>query len=66
MGFSGNLTSVEFSGIPKLVKSGGFFKCKVDISGNLKLINLSGFFKFQFGVKVVSYKALLLAMEGSK
>jgi hypothetical protein len=57
---------VEFSGIPKLVESGGFLRYKVDISGNLRLIDLSGFPRFQFRVKVVSYKALLLIIGGGK
>ena len=37
---------VEFSGIIKLVKSGKFLKCGVNISRNLKLIDFNGFFKF--------------------
>ena len=55
---------MEFSGIIKLVEFSEFFKYRVDISGNLKLIDLSGFFKFQFRVRVVSYKAFLLATGG--
>jgi hypothetical protein len=66
MDISGNLTSVKFSGIPKLIKSGGFFRCRVDISKNLRLINLSRFPKFQFKVRVVNYKAFLLATRGGK
>ena len=37
---------VKFSGIIRLVESGKFLKCKVDISGNLRLIDFSRFFKF--------------------
>ena len=66
MDIGGNLTSVKFSGIPKLIKSGRFFKYRVDIGKNLRLIDFSKFPKFQFGVKVVNYKTLLLAMGGSK
>ena len=46
MDISGNLISVKFGGISKLVKSGKFLRQKVDISGNLKLINPSGFPRF--------------------
>ena len=63
---SGNLILVEFSGIPKLVKSGGFFGYRVDISGNLRLMDLSRFPRFQFGVRVVSYKVLLFIIGGGK
>jgi hypothetical protein len=66
MDIGGNLTSVEFSGIPKLVKFSKFLRYRVDISKNLKLINLSGFPKFQFGVKSVSHKALLFTIGGGK
>ena len=57
---------MEFSGIIRLVESGGFLKYRVDISGNLRLMDLSGFFKFWFGVKAVSYKAFLFTTGGSK
>ena len=60
------LILVEFSGIIKLVKSGKFLKCGVDISGNLRLMDLSRFSKFRFGVRAVSYKAFLLAIGGGK
>ena len=40
------LILVKFSGIIRLVESGGFLKCGVDISRNLRLIDLSKFFKF--------------------
>ena len=60
------LILVEFSGIIRLVESGGFLKYRVDISGNLRLMDLSGFFKFWFRVRAVSYKAFLLVMGGSK
>ena len=57
---------MEFSGIIRLVESGGFLRCKVDISGNLRLMNFSGFPKFWFRVKAVSYKAFLLTIGGGK
>ena len=57
---------VEFSGIVRLVKSGGFLRYKVDISGNLRLMDFSGFFKFWFRVRVVHYRAFLLIMGGGK
>ena len=57
---------MEFSGIIRLVESSGFLKCKVDISGNLRLIDFSGFPKFWFRVKIVYYRAFLLAMGGGK
>ena len=60
------LILVKFSGIIKSVKSGGFLRCKVDISGNLRLMDLSGFLKFWFRIRVISYKAFLLAIGGSK
>ena len=60
------LILVKFSGIIKLVESGGFLKYKIDISGNLRLMDLSGFPKFQFRVRAVSYKAFLLIIGGGK
>ena len=53
------LILVKFSGIIRLVESGGFLKYKVNISGNLRLMDLSGFFKFQFRIRVVFYNLLL-------
>jgi len=43
---SRNLTLVEFSRIPRLVKSGGFFRRGVDSCGNFRLVDPSGFFRF--------------------
>ena len=43
------------------MKSSGFFRYRVDISGNL-----NRFPRFQFGVKVVYYKAFLLIIKGGK
>ena len=57
---------MEFSGIIRLVESGEFLKYKIDISKNLRLMDLSGFSKFYFRVKVISYRAFLLVMGGSK
>ena len=48
---------VEFGGILKLVESGGFLRCGVDIGRNLR---------FQFGVRAVYYKAFLLITGGGK
>ena len=63
MDASGYLVLVEFGRIIKSVEFSKFLKCGVDISGNLRL---SGFFKFQFRVKVVYYRAFLLATGGGK
>jgi len=63
---SGNLISVEFSGIFGLVESGGFFGYKVDFGRNLRLIDLSGFLRLWFRVRVIYYRAFLLVMEGGK
>ena len=46
MNVNGNLISVKFSRISKLVESGRFFRRKVDISRNLRLIDPSGFPRF--------------------
>ena len=46
VGIGRNLTLVEFSGILRLVESGGFLRRRVDISGNLRLVDLSGFPRF--------------------
>jgi len=43
---SGNLISVEFGGILRLVESGRFLRRGVDIGGNLRLVDLSGFPRF--------------------
>ena len=59
----GYLVSVKFSGIIKSVESSRFLRYRVDISRNLRL---SRFPKFWFKVKVIYYKAFLLAMGGSK
>ena len=61
-----NLISVKFGGISGLVKSGRFFRQRVDIGGNLRLIDLSGFLRFQFRVRVAHYRAFLCAIRGSK
>ena len=63
MDASGYFILVEFSEIVRSVKSSGFLRCRVDIGGNLRL---SKFPKFQFRVRVVYYKAFLLATGGSK
>ena len=60
------LILVKFSGIIRLVESGGFLKYGVDISRNFRLMDFSGFLKFWFRVRAVSYKAFLLAMGGGK
>jgi len=43
---SGNLISVEFGKILRLVESSGFLRRGVDISRNLRLVDLSGFPRF--------------------
>ena len=60
------LILVEFSGIIRSVEFSEFLRYRVDISRNLRLIDFSRFFKFWFRVKVVSYKAFLFAIGGSK
>ena len=60
------LILVKFSGIIRSVESSKFLKYKVDISRNLRLMDLSRFPKFQFGVRVVFYKAFLLVTGGGK
>ena len=54
---------MEFGGIVRSVESSEFLKYKVDIGKNLRL---SRFPKFQFRVKVVYYRAFLLAIGGGK
>ena len=66
MGVSGSLILVEFSRVPRLVKSGKFLRHKIDISRNLRLMDFSKFLKFWFGVKAVSYKIFLLIIGGGK
>jgi len=46
VGISGNLTLVEFSGIPRLVESGRFLRYKVNSYRNFRLVDSSRFFKF--------------------
>ena len=60
------LILIKIGGIIRSVEFSAFLKCGVDISGNLRLMDLNGFFKFQFRVRVVSYRAFLLAMGGGK
>ena len=57
---------VKFSRIIRSVEFNEFLKYKVDINGNLRLMDLSRFLKFQFRVRVVFYKAFLLAIRDSK
>ena len=59
---------VEFSEILRLVESGGFLRCRVDISRNLRLVDLSRFprFYFKFRFRAVHYKAFLLIIGGGK
>ena len=49
MDIGGNLTLVEFSGIPRLVELGRFLGY-VDISGNFRLVGPSRFSRFRFKV----------------
>ena len=57
---------MEFSRILRLVESGGFLRCRVDISGNLRLVDLGGFPRFWFRVRAVYYKVFLLIIGGGK
>ena len=57
---------MEFSGIPRLVKSGKFLRRRVDIGGNLRLMDFSGFLKFQFRVRIVRCRTFLLTIRGGK
>ena len=59
---------MEFGRILRLVESGGFLRCRVDISGNLRLVDLSRFprFYFRFRFRAVYYKAFLLIIRGGK
>jgi hypothetical protein len=57
---------VEFSRILLLVESGRFLRHRVDTSRNLRLVDLGGFLRFQFRVRAVGYKALLLVTGGGK
>ena len=60
---SGYPVLVKFSGIVRSVEFSKFLKYRVDIGGNLRLNKFS---KFQFRVRVVHYKAFLLAIGGGK
>jgi hypothetical protein len=66
MDINKNLILVEFSSISRLIKSSKFFKHKVDTNKNLRLVDLSKFPRFQFGVKVIYYKAFLFIIKSSK
>jgi hypothetical protein len=57
---------MEFSRILLLVESGRFLRHRVDTSKNLRLVDLGGFLRFQFRVRAVGYKALLLVTGGGK
>ena len=59
---------MEFGRILRLVESGRFLRCRVDISGNLRLVDLGRFprFYFRFRFRAVRYKAFLLIIGGGK
>ena len=68
---------MEFGRILRLVESGRFLRCRVDIgrnlrlvdlSRNLRLVDLSRFprFYFRFRFRAVYYKAFLLIIGGGK
>jgi hypothetical protein len=57
---------VEFGRILLLVESSRFLRHRVDTGRNLRLVDLSRFLRFQFRVRVVGCKALLLATGGGK
>ena len=46
MGISGSFMLVEFSRVPKLVKSSRFLRRRVDINRNFRLVDFSRFFRF--------------------
>ena len=60
-----NLTLVEFSGIPRLVKLGRFLGY-VYVSRNFRLVGPSRFSRFWYSIYIVSYKALLPIAGGGK
>ena len=66
MDINRSLILVKFSSIPKLIESSKFLKYKVDTSKNLRLVDPSGFTRFWCKVRVIHYKAFLLAIGGSK
>ena len=66
MDVSENFMLIEFSGIPRLMKSSKFLRYGVDIDRNLRLIDFSGFLRFQFKVKIVHYRIFLLIIRGGK
>ena len=66
MDASGYLILIKFNRILRLVEFSKFLKYRVDISRNLRLINLSKFPKFQFGFKVIYYRAFLFIIKGGK
>ena len=57
---------VEFLYQWNLVESSRFLRYRVDISRNLRLVDLGRFPRFQFRVRVVYYKVLLLIIGGGK
>jgi hypothetical protein len=57
---NGNLISVKFSSISRLIEFSEFLRHKVDTNRNLRLVYPSGFLRFWFGVRVIYYKAFLL------
>ena len=65
MDIGGNLTLVEFGGIPRLVELGGFL-VYVYVSRNFRLVGPSRFSRFRYGICAVSYKALLPIAGGGK
>ena len=60
-----NLILVEFSGIPRLVESGGFLGYAY-VSRNFRLVGPSRFSRFRYSIYTVSYKALLPIAGGGK
>jgi len=46
MDIGGNLTLVEFGGIPRLVESSRFFRRGVDSRRNFRLVDPGKFFRF--------------------
>ena len=46
MEFGRILIFMEFGGIPRLVESGRFLRCRIEIGRNLRLVDLGRFSRF--------------------
>ena len=57
---------MDVDGYSRSLADVGGYLVLVEFGGIVRLVNLSGFPKFQFRVRVVYYRAFLLAMGGGK